>query len=148
MQILDKIFIDTNILVYASNRNELIGQTAYKTLSSLRDNRSELFISAQTLREYANAIIRMAIADKKDLRSAITNVQKNVVEFQNQFNVLLENKTVISIWQNMLPQLKSNKQVYDYYIAATMQAHNINAILTHNVNDFLLFKNLTVIALK
>jgi len=101
-----------------------------------------MYISPQVLREFANAVIRDALENKRNLAVTISKVQKNIDLFKEQFIVLYENEGIVSLWKNHLSKLKSNKQVYDYYIAATMEFYGIKAIVTRNIGDFKIFKNI------
>lgn len=147
MKIPGKVFIDTNVLVYANDYNKPEGKIAYTRISNLINSGNQLYISPQVLSEYANAVMRDALENKRDLSVIIPKIQHNIDLFKKQFAILYENEKIVSIWKNSLSKLKSNKQVYDYYIAATMEFYGIEAIITRNVTDFKMFKNISILPL-
>lgn len=148
MKMEDKIFIDTNVLIYANNpEEEPLGKAAFAKLTELVNSNAKLYISTQILKEYANAVIREAIKQNIEIELIINDVLENIKHFEEQFIILFESKEIIENWKELLNELKSNKQVFDYSIIATMKANNINNILTHNISDFKDFVEITVIPL-
>jgi len=142
MKIHDKVFVDTNVLVYSVDHQKPEYIIAQSRITELKNSGCDMYISPQVLREFANAVIRDALENKRNLAVTISKVQKNIDLFKEQFIVLYENEGIVSLWKNHLSKLKSNKQVYDYYIAATMEFYGIKAIVTRNIGDFKIFKNI------
>jgi len=62
-----KVFVDTNVLVYANDYNKPEGKIARVRITQLINSGSQLFISPQVLREYVNAVIRDALENKQDI---------------------------------------------------------------------------------
>ena len=148
MKMEDKIFIDTNVLIYTNNPDEEpLGKAAFTKLTELVNSNAKLYISSQILKEYANAVIREAIKQNIEIKQIINDVLENIKYFEEQFIVLFESKEIIKNWKELLNKLRSNKQVFDYSIIATMKANNIKNILTHNISDFKNFDEITVIPL-
>jgi len=53
-----RLFVDTNIIVYASDGLSVFNQIANDILTQARQQKTELIISSQILREYLSATTR------------------------------------------------------------------------------------------
>jgi predicted nucleic acid-binding protein len=136
-----KVFVDTNILIFATSSTSPFHADAVHALKTLINNNAELVISSQVLREYVCNMTAHNFA----ARDAI---ERNVLRFQ-KMKVLADDATILQRWFAMTQQFAvSGKAVYDCNIAATMLEHGITEILTHNVKDFTRYEALlTVIPL-
>lgn len=131
-----KIFIDTNVLVYATllDFEPAKNKEALNTLNSLRKQNSELFISTQILREFY-----AVVTNKKYLQNPLAPKQANeqIKFFISTFNVLPISDTIfpslaaISEKYNITGQL-----IHDATIVATMLTNDIKTIYTFNIKDF------------
>lgn len=135
-----KLFIDTNILVYANTisspfctvaRNKL--QTAFQTYDSV-------WISNQVIREYLSTMTRIMLSvgkvDYQSLAKDIDNFRKNFQLAQDSLSI------VLNLIKIMEQTATASKQVHDANIVATMLESGIPTILTHNVADFKRFGHL------
>lgn len=124
-----KIFVDTNILIFATFVGSPFNEDARAVLKNLSLSGAELVISSQVLREYACNMT----AHKYALRAA---VERNITRFQ-QMTVLYDTPSVFQRWNLLMQQYTvSGKAVYDCNIVATMLEHGVSEIVTHNVKDF------------
>ncbi len=124
------------------------GKQAIARTQELITAGNELVISTQVLREYAHATLRHALYLKLDLPTSIAAVLQNITIFQRDFTVLYDSSELMKNWLALLPSLTTHKAVFDFNIAATLQAHGITHILTHISSDFGKFKNwLTILSL-
>lgn len=130
------VFVDTNILYYADTPTDPLGAQAILRLEELNDRQNRLLISPQVLREYANVCFRNALYHRMDMAAVIEAVAHNLACFQRDFTVLYENETSVRLWRESLPLLSSSKDVFDFDLAATMQANGVSYVLTHNTSDF------------
>lgn len=143
-----KIFVDTNVLFYANNPADAFGEQALIKLKDLAKNNNELLISGQVIREYTVVTIRNAQYNKLPMLATIESVLTNIAVFRRDFVVLHETAVTLDNWEDLLPQLTTSKDVFDFNIAALLKSEDIEYILTHNVRDFEKFSNwLTVIPL-
>lgn len=143
-----RIFVDTNILCYANTTHSEFGGQARSRMKELVEGNNTLAISTQIIKEYANVTLRDVIYKKLDLQENIAIVRRNIARFIRDFEVIFENEPTVISWLNLLPALTTNKDVFDFNIAATLQAHGIHHILTHNTNDFSKFSEwLTILPL-
>lgn len=110
MKMEDKFFIDTNVLIYANNREEEpLGKAAFAKLTTLVNSNAKLYISSQILKEYAHAVIREAIKQNIEIELIINDVLENIKHFEEQFIVLFESKEIIENWKELLNKFNDNK---------------------------------------
>ena len=86
----DPVFIDTNVLVYASRPTAPEYTIARATLAGLESQDSQLWISTQLLREYL-AVITRPQATAPSLPMAIADVR----HFQSLFEIAPEGDRVL-----------------------------------------------------
>ena len=127
------LFIDTNVLVYANVNEAPQHQAALAAIDQAREDGRVLWISRQVLREYLVTLTRpQAFQDVP-----LTTVLEQVRLFQDYFEVADDTDAVTDqLMQLMDDILIGGKQVHDANIVATMLAHGIPTLLTHNGKDF------------
>jgi predicted nucleic acid-binding protein len=139
----ERIFIDTNILVYASIAEAPLHQPALSRIQAYEQTGQELWISRQVLREYLAVLTRpqsftapIPIAQLSDL----------IYAFCERFQVAEETAQVTAQLLLLLNQIPAGgRQVHDANIVATMQTFGIQQLLTHNVEDFSRFASQIVV---
>ncbi|GAX36758.1 type II toxin-antitoxin system VapC family toxin [Nodularia sp. NIES-3585] len=137
------VFLDTNILVYASQIQSPFHIAAISAMQSLYDVGVDLWISRQILREYLATLTR---TQQFTNPLPIATVIEDVVYFQTRFRVAEDSSLVTDRLLNLIEQIPSGgKQVHDANIVATMLAYNIPQLLTHNTSDFARFANLITV---
>ncbi|MBZ0315159.1 MAG: type II toxin-antitoxin system VapC family toxin [Anaerolineae bacterium] len=130
----NRIFVDTNILIYASVPTSPLHAQAVSRLRSLRRSGSELWISRQTLREYMSVVTRPQTFIKP---YSPTGLVGQIRRFQQRFEIAEDNSRVMSALLKLLDYPGAQgKQVFDANIIATMQVYKIDGLLTHNIADF------------
>lgn len=147
MKAVNRLFVDTNVLVYASVASAPLHQTALSAILHHSNAGTELWISRQVLREYVATVTRpQTYAAPISAILAATDVQ----QFQSQFDIAEDGPAVTANLVTLLQTVAiAGKQVHDANIVATMQAYNIQQLLTHNVRDFSRFSHLiTVLTLE
>ena len=130
----DPVFVDTNILVYANTATAPFHAEAQSALRDFAASGAALGISRQILREYLATLSRpQTFSQPVPAATLIADVNR----FQTQFQIAEDGPTVTA---NLLALLASipigGKQVHDANIVATMQAHGLRRLLTHNTSDF------------
>lgn len=129
-----QVFIDTNILVYATIVGAPFHNQARQALQTSWDNEDTLWISRQILREYAMVVTRPQTF-MQPLKSEVAIQQ--LQSFMTQFQIADDNAGVTTQWLNLIKTIGVNgKQVHDANIVATILAYNISHLLTHNMADF------------
>ncbi|MEQ8173053.1 MAG: type II toxin-antitoxin system VapC family toxin [Candidatus Eremiobacterota bacterium] len=139
----NQIFIDTNILVYASVTASPYHKVALKSLTDLYNTGAELWISRQVIREYLATLTR---PQKFSQQIAISTLSKHIKYFETIFNIAEEGP---QITKNLIALIElipiGGSQIHDANIVATMQFYDIKHLLTHNESDFLRFEQIITI---
>lgn len=140
------IFIDTNVLMHATDTLSPWRELAFATLRGVRQQQVDLVISPQILREYIAATTR---GSQSGAGAPMSQVLENVKLFRTQFRVVEDSPLVLDNLLRILQTVTvAGKQIHDANIVATMQAYGIRQLLTHNTVDFARFARLiTVIPL-
>ncbi|MEH2331698.1 type II toxin-antitoxin system VapC family toxin [Nostoc sp.] len=139
----DPVFIDTNILVYASQIQSPFHQAAMETIQGFYDTGVELWISRQVLREYLATLTRpQQFANPLPIAIVIQDLRY----FYNRFRVAEDNSQVTERLLTLMEEIPSGgKQVHDANIVATMLVYGIPQLLTHNTGDFARFSGLITV---
>lgn len=129
----DPLFVDTNGLLYATDIDSPWHTLATAALNAARRGGVELVISPQVINEY------LAVSTRPGIGPALSRVEilENIQTFLTEFTLLPEDRTVArALFALVQTFAVSGRQVHDANIVATMQAHGINRLLTHNEADF------------
>lgn len=125
----EKAFVDTNILVYAydkdAGKKHLISK---KIIEECITGARELYLSNQILAEFANVAANKLPNPpaKEEINSIIVKINK----ISNWKKINYSTKTVESALQ------ENGKDFWDKLIAATMKENNVFTIYTENTKDF------------
>lgn len=138
----DKIFLDTNILVYLANEDSPFHPEVLKKFKEIAD-KYELWISRQVLREYAVVMTRQGIVEKPLSSNEIVS---DIEKWAGVFQVADETEEVT---QNLVELIEhydiKGKKIHDTNIVATMMANSIPNLFTLNTNDFKKFIKIQLI---
>jgi len=127
-------FVDTNVLVYATDARSPFHHMARDMLKSARDKGVELCVNAQVIREYISAASR-SVGESKPI--PWSTILENCSRFQQMFTVLSEGQETVSRLRELLNTVPAaGKQVHDANIVATMLVYGVSVLLTHNAADF------------
>ncbi len=136
----ERIFLDTNILVYANAAEAPLHQLALSAIKTRYEAKGELWISRQILREY---LVTFSRPQKFMNPRPISTVVERIRYFQSRFRVSEDNAIVTARLLELVQQFPTGgKQVHDANIVATMLAYGIPALLTNNTDDFTRFSGL------
>jgi predicted nucleic acid-binding protein len=128
------VFLDTNILVYASIPESPFHSIAANRIQILEEVGHELWISRQVLREYLATLTRPQVFTEP---IPIATLNAEIRFFVNHFQIAEDNSQVTERLLTLMEQVAvGGRQVHDANIVATMQAYGINQLLTHNTVDF------------
>jgi predicted nucleic acid-binding protein len=142
----EPVFVDTNVLVFAAVSRAPLHDVARRALEHHRASGAEMWISRQVLREYLAVLTR---PQTFTMPLPMTDLAADVRRFQAVFRVAEDGPTGTEYLLSLLEQVTvGGRQIHDANIVATMQAHNVQRLLTHNPADFARFAGLiTVIPL-
>jgi predicted nucleic acid-binding protein len=137
----DPVFLDTNVLVYATWTAAPLHLQAQAAITSRESAGIPLVVSRQVLREY------LATLNRPSTGIRVTTLTNEVRHFIARFRILEENDAVTNTLLGLLEQ-GAGRRVYDTNIVATMLVAGIRHLLTNNPGDFAAFGQLiTVIPL-
>ena len=139
----EQTFVDTNVLVYASQKQSKFHTQAVTHLDQARQAGQTLWISRQVLREYLSVVTRPQSGQALlPMPLAISDVQT----FERTFNVAEDTPDIFRRLTELLAQVPTGgKQVHDANLVATMLAHVITRLLTFNSSDLRRFSPLVEI---
>ena len=143
----EKVFLDTNVLVYANVAEAPLHTVALRAIQIREQAGMELWISRQVLREYLATLSRpQTFTPPIPAATLVTQVRS----FVSRFHVAEDNSQVTQQLLVLTEQVAlGGKQVHDANIVATMLAHGIPSLLTHNTDDFARFSGvITVLPLE
>jgi predicted nucleic acid-binding protein len=139
----DRVFVDTNILVYANVASAPFHAEALQKLKDLWSAGVELWWSRQILREYLAALTKpQSFTVPVPASILISQMQ----QFHQKLTVAEDGPNVTSLLLHLFSTISmGGKQIHDANIVATMQAHQISNLLTHNTADFARFASIITI---
>lgn len=139
----EPLFLDTNILIYATDRGSPLQPVALGAVEAARDAGVPLVVSPQVLREYLAVALRPATAGGG---ASLEDVRANIETFRAAFQIVAETDAVVERLVRLLPRLPAGRRrVHDANIVATMLTHGVGRLLTHNVGDFAPFADLITV---
>ena len=138
----DSIFVDTNVLVYANNRESDLCDSSRIRLNELSGSGNPLVISDQVIREYLVIMTRPGFIEKPiSTKSAIEDAER----MKKEFTLIFPDSTSL---ENLIELLRKyeikGKRIHDAALVSLMLANGIKDILTNNIDDFKSFKEITV----
>ena len=133
----DPVFIDTNILVFAAITSSPFHAEAFGRLDALRRAGVELWLNRQVLREYLATLSRpQPFTPPLPAPTLIADIRR----FETQFRIAEDGAAVTANLLGLLATLPvGGKQVHDANVVATMRAHGLRRLHTHNTADFARF---------
>lgn len=140
----DPVFVDANILVYSTIPSSPFHAQATTALGDWRTMGAVLHTSRQVLREYT-AVLTGKFVPPIPMPTVVADVR----HFLKVFNILEDGPAVTTELLTLVTTVAvGGKQVHDANIVATMRAHGVSRLLTHNVADFNRFASvITVVPL-
>jgi predicted nucleic acid-binding protein len=129
----ETVFIDTNILIYATDDESPFHAKSLGILKKLMTDGINFAIGPQIIREYLAVLTRGLSPDHPTRSAALHNVRK----FIETFTLLNENSETVARLQTIMENVSiGGKQIHDANIVAVMQANGVKRLLTHNLDDF------------
>jgi predicted nucleic acid-binding protein len=134
------LFVDTNIIVYASEPDSPFHERARAAVLRLDADGRDLWISRQIVREYLSAMTRGGRnADASERRMLIEDARTLLQDF----NLAEETDRTTQILLSILESRPvCGVRIHDANIVATMLACGIRSLLTENTGDFSPFGDL------
>jgi predicted nucleic acid-binding protein len=139
------IAVDTNVLVGAIQTfDPQLRAAARHAVKSLYRQGEQLLCFSQNLVEFWNASTRPANAN--GLGFAPEQAARYVDRFQTLLRLLPETPEIFPTWRKLvLDHRVSGIQVHDARIVAAMMVHQVDQILSFDLDDFKRYKGITVV---
>ena len=130
----NRVFLDTNILVFGRLQGSPLCQAVEQRLVELEAMGAEFWISRQILREYLSVLSRgRGLTSVPPMADLLADVQ----HFCSRFQIAEDGAAVTQQLVQLLSTVScAGKRIHDANIVATMMPHGIGRLLTHNVGDF------------
>ena len=140
----DKVFLDTNILVYLANEDSSFHLRVVNKVKELA-KRSELWVSRQVLREYAVVMTRSGGVEKPlSPRKVVADVER----WEGIFQTADETEEVTKFLRELIVSYNiKGKRIHDANIIATMMVNLIETLFTLNKEDFKIFEKINLISI-
>jgi predicted nucleic acid-binding protein len=130
----DKVFLDTNVLVYADTGDPVFGHAAQTKILYLASQGYELWINRQVIREYCVIVSRkMKEAGSYDPMRLVNRVR----QMEQQFLVADETTDSTNALLSLITKYGViGKSIHDCNIVATIKTLGIANLITQNTSDF------------
>lgn len=130
----ERVFVDSNILVYRLAEQSAFHHAACEMLGSLAELGADLCISPQVLREVWAVLSREGAITP---RPAAQTLRRAVEQLRGGFTILPDGEGVLERMLDLAEQRDvRGKQIHDANIVATMLRSRVVRLLTNNASDF------------
>ncbi|MGQ0463805.1 MAG: type II toxin-antitoxin system VapC family toxin [Sporichthyaceae bacterium] len=137
----DRVALDTNVLIAASNPMRPWHAEALRMLAQWPQDGIALYASTQILREYLSVATRPVAANGLGLLR--TAAVANVREFRRRIELLADTEAVSARLLELLEAVEcTGRQVHDANIVATMLVHGVGTLVTDDRSHFERFAHL------
>lgn len=138
------LFVDTNVLLTATDESRLRHQEAQRLLTESRHDGLHLAASGQVLREYL--VVATRPTDVNGLGLGVRDAAANIGEFLRCIHLYDETEEVARRLREMCVSLNlQGKRLHDANIVATMATHGIRVLVTRDPGDFEIFDAIEVL---
>lgn len=134
---MNRTFVDTNVLVYASRPTAPMYPQAISSLYRLEGEGDELCISRQVLREYLATVTR---PDASTVLLDLPDAAADTRRLTEIYTVLEDGPRATEHLLRLVCRFPTRgKRVHDTNVVATMLANGVTRLLTFNQSDFVRF---------
>ena len=132
------VFVDTNVLIYATRSSSSFHARAVAALANAAGSEPRVAISRQVMREYLAVVTRPSGGSEPlTMVEALADIER----FAAIFDLLEDGFEVGARLEELCRTVAvAGRQVHDANIVATMLAHNENCLLSANRSDFQRFE--------
>ena len=141
------LFIDTNILLIASDKSRKNHPLAKSIFNRLLKAGIHPAMNGQVVREYLTVATRPAAVN--GLGMSPSNAIHNISQFNKRIQIYDETLVTSEMLRHLVMKHElKGKRIHDANLAATMKTHGIPLLLTENKSDFLCFDEIKSYTLK
>jgi predicted nucleic acid-binding protein len=136
--------IDTNILLRLTRLRDPQHDLIQASMDELIRRGARFVFSLQNAVEFWNVCTRPS--ERNGFGLSIAETAQSFQFVESIMKLLPDNQQVYSIWRRMVVEHNvRGVQVHDAHLAATMQAHGVDRILTLNRPDFLRYEHVQAV---
>ena len=147
MQAGDILFLDTNVLLSATDEGREYYTASNTVLSQAIKHGLHLAVCGQVLREYAVVATRPVAANGLGMQA--DDVVRNLGMFRNVSAFFEEPEVVTEILLELIAKHELvGARIHDASIVALMKAHRLPALVTTNIHDFHKFTEIEVFSIE
>ena len=137
----ESVFLDTNILLSASDRDRSAFAACRQIISRPADVGYHLYIGPQVVREYI--VVATRPVEVNGLGLTGTDALHNIGQFQRRTIMVGESEKSVEKLLTLISQYSvSGKRIHDANIIAVMFENGISCLLTLNTDDFKTFSGI------
>ena len=139
------IFLDTNILLAATDRSRTGHGAARDIFARCGAAGVRLATSGQVLREYLSVATRPTAVNGLGL--SVSDALSNVEVFRPRVVLLSDDEAASKMLARLVERhVVAGKRVHDANIVATILVHGIDVLATENIGDFESFPDIEVLS--
>jgi predicted nucleic acid-binding protein len=137
--------LDTNVLVYAADKNSPFFESSRKLIESGFAGKIDLCISPQTISEFFAVITDSKRVDNpRTQEEALTEIKKYLQS--KRIRKIYPGPETSNTMVDLLERYPVKKQeIFDLQLVATMLSNRVKRIFTFNREDFLKFADIEVV---
>jgi predicted nucleic acid-binding protein len=129
----DKIFLDTNIILYAYSME----QHKQKIAEDILNKYDDIYISKQVINETINILIKKFTLPLKDIENVVKELEKELIVLDFDIKTQLK---ALKLKQNY------NLQFYDALVVATALENSCNILYSEDMqNNLIIEKSLKIV---
>jgi len=136
------VLLDTNILVYASNKSSSLFEKAKKIRDSALKGKLDACISLQNLSEFYSVITSSKRVEKPLIPQEAKREVEKYLRCLAIRKLTVKPSTVFSTMKLAEKYNVRKQNIYDAQIVAIMMENKVTRILTRNTDDFSLFREI------
>lgn len=130
--------VDSNVIIYALDKKSYFFKKAEEFFLATKN--LNFYITQQNIIEIERVLVGFYKIDKEQV---VDNLEMFLNVFK--FNIISPLPTTLSLYHQLLKNLKTKSDFFDLFLAATYLDNEINNLFTVNVKDFLVIKELNVV---
>jgi predicted nucleic acid-binding protein len=146
MRVDEVLFLDTNILLGATDESRPHHLLASRLLAASGSFGRRCALSGQIIREYL--VVATRSVEANGLGLSADDALANIEQLAERLEFCEETQAVSTRLRSLVRAHRwTGKKIHDANVVATMEAHGITRLVTENPDDFEAYRNITVISL-
>jgi predicted nucleic acid-binding protein len=132
-----RLLLDTNIIVRFSNLDDVQSPLVRSAIAKLLIRGDDLFLVPQSLYEFWSVTSRPSTGNSNGIGWTTPEVRAELDKLQEQFLLIPDTPEVFDRWLELVTRHEvSGRPSHDARLAAAMQVHGLDTLLTLNAPDF------------